>query len=250
MTMKITSVPASATSKNDAGRGARMVFAALGGTLLTLGLKRRSLGGAAMAFVGGWLFYRGVDGRGRPLRAPGTRTATDRERREVGAPADAMGMERSITVGQPADELYRFWRDPEHLARVMGHFAEVDSPSEDRQHWTLRGSFGRNVAWDSRVVEERPGEFLRWESLEGAPLPNEGSVRFRPAPGDRGTEVTLRFRFDPLGGALGDAAMKRLGVVPDAITKKALRRFKSLAETGEIPTLERNPSARGSGDRV
>ncbi|WP_227353770.1 SRPBCC family protein [Haladaptatus salinisoli] len=249
MSMRTTSSPASETSKTGANRGARMASAALGGTLLTLGLKRRSLGGTALALVGGWLFYRGVGGRGRPLRALGT-SATDRDRPEVGAPADATEVERSITVGRPADELFDLWRDPERLARVMGHFAEVSSSGEDAQHWTLRGSLGRNVAWDSRIVEERPGEFLRWESVEGAAIPNEGSVRFRSAPDDRGTEVTLRFRFDPPGGALGDAAMKRLGVVPDTITRKALRRFKSLAETGEIPTLERNPSARGSGDRV
>jgi uncharacterized membrane protein len=56
--------------------------------------------------------------------------------------------------------------------------------------------------------------------------------------------VKLRFRFDPPGGVLGDAAIKRFGVVPGTLTSKALRRFKSLAETGEIPTTERNPSAR------
>jgi hypothetical protein len=44
--------------------------------------------------------------------------------------------------------------------------------------------------------------------------------------------------------------MKRLGFVPRTITGEALDRFKSLAETGEIPTLERNSSARGSGDRL
>jgi hypothetical protein len=33
-------------------------------------------------------------------------------------------------------------------------------------------------------------------------------------------------------------------VVPRTIATQALRRFKSLVETGEIPTLEHNPSAR------
>jgi hypothetical protein len=42
--------------------------------------------------------------------------------------------------------------------------------------------------------------------------------------------------------------MRRLGVVPDALASKALHRFKSLVETGEVPTLEANPSARGKGD--
>jgi hypothetical protein len=42
--------------------------------------------------------------------------------------------------------------------------------------------------------------------------------------------------------------MERLDLVPNAAAGKALRRFKSLVETGEMPTLEGNPSARGSGD--
>jgi hypothetical protein len=43
---------------------------------------------------------------------------------------------------------------------------------------------------------------------------------------------------------LGEVASKLLNVVSGMLTGKALRRFKSLAETGEIPTTEHNPSAR------
>ena len=75
-------------------------------------------------------------------------------------------------------------------------------------------------------------------------MPNEGSIRFRPAPGDWGTKVRLRFRFASPSGVLGEAASKLLNVVPSMLAGKALRRFKSLAETGEIPTTEHNPSAR------
>jgi hypothetical protein len=66
-------------------------------------------------------------------------------------------------------------------------------------------------------------------------------VRFRPAPQGRGTEVLLRLDA-PAGGTLG--------FVPSAVAGKALRNFKSLVETGEIPTLKRNPSGRGRGDTV
>lgn len=209
----------------------RAIPAAIGGVLLALSLRRRSLGGAA-AVVVGWLVYRRLEDR----------------RDDRGVPADATETERSITIGKPADELYEAWRDPERLTQIVGRVADASTESEDRVRWTARGPLGRDVTWETRIAEERPGEYLRWESVEGATVAGEGSVRFRPAPGDRGTEVTLRLRFDPPGGALGDTAMARLGVVPDALAMKALRRFKSLAETGEIPTLEGNPSARGEGD--
>ena len=55
-----------------------------------------------------------------------------------------------------------------------------------------------------------------------------------------------RLDFVPPGGVLGEAASKLLNVVPGMLAGKALRRFKSLAETGEIPTTEHNPSPAGA----
>ena len=58
-------------------------------------------------------------------------------------------------------------------------------------------------------------------------------------------QATLRLRLDPPGGALGDAAVRLLGTTPiDLAVDGVLRRFKSLVETGEIPTTERQPAAR------
>lgn len=107
---------------------------------------------------------------------------------------------------------------------------------------------GQNLEWDARIVEEHSGKFLRWASLPGAKLPNEGSLRLSAAPGDRGTEVRLYFRFDPPGGILGDTVVKLLGFAPRMVAEKALRRFKSLVETGEIPTTEHQPTARADTD--
>jgi uncharacterized membrane protein len=57
--------------------------------------------------------------------------------------------------------------------------------------------------------------------------------------------VTLHVRFDPPGGALGEGLLKLLGSTPlDLVADAALRRFKNLVETGEIPTTVRQPAAR------
>lgn len=225
----------------------RVGLAAVGAALVAAGVRRRSLGGAALAAAGGWLAYRGVRGtRGDvgPKEANARVLGSD----DTGAPAEAVEVERSVTVGRPAAELHELWRDPDALARIMAHFAEVTPAGENRQHWEVRGPLGRVLRWDSRIMKDRPGELIQWESLPGATVPNEGSVRFEPAPGDRGTEVTVRFRFDPPAGPVGNAAMETLDVVPGTVAERSLDRFKSLAETGEIPTLEKNPSARGEGD--
>jgi uncharacterized membrane protein len=157
---------------------------------------------------------------------------------------------RSITVARPAEELHEIWRDPEQVSRIADRFADVTPRGEDGLRWTVEGPYGRTVSWETRVVEEEPGEFIRWETPVDAMLPCRGSVRFRPAPGGRGTIVTLSVRFDPPGGTLGDAAMERLGIVPGSLAGGVLDRFKSLAETGEIPRLAENPSGRGRGDAL
>ena len=54
----------------------------------------------------------------------------------------------------------------------------------------------------------------------------------------------MRVRFDPPEETLGDAAARLLDDPPKLVLAKALRRFKSLVETGEIASTDRNPSAR------
>jgi uncharacterized membrane protein len=256
------------------GTGNRIASAIVGGALLLVGLRRRSLGGVLAAIAGGLLLYRGVTGgrsrnqsktSGSHLTGASHSTdathstdgsasldATDSTDAgaSTGARSSKTAVERSVTVGKPVEGLYDRWTDPEQLNRVLGDAVEVTAEGDERQRWTVDGPLGRSVTWETRTVEDRPGEVLRWESVEDSRLSGRGEVRFQPAPGDRGTEVTLRLRFDPPGGRVGDAAMDRLGFVPETLVSTALDRFKSLAETGETPTLDRNPSARGQGDFV
>ncbi|WP_224448148.1 SRPBCC family protein [Haloprofundus salilacus] len=234
----------------------RVASAVVGGALVLLGLRRRSLVGAVLVLVGGWLLYRGGSGQRRP-GLTGSESVSSvgsdrREHRDGEASPAPMDVERSTTVGKSADELDDLWRDPETLTRVVGGVAEVNLEDEDmgRYRWRVDAPLGRTLTGETRIVEDCPGEFLRWESVENAAVSTEGSLRFRPAPAGRGTEVTLRLRFDPPGGPVGGTAMNLLGFVPETLASSVLYRFKSLAETGEIPTLERNPSARGKGDLV
>lgn len=232
------------------GRRVRIASAAVGGTLLAAGIGRRSLGGTAAALAGGWLCYRGLVG-GRPFgRLRDTSTADGSGQHDSESAPDTTETKRSVTVGRSADELYELWRDPETMRRIFAGLVTVIARGEDRWHWTVNGPLGLSLSWDTRIAEDRSGEVLRWASLEDAAASSEGSVHFSPAPADRGTEVTFEFRFVPPGGALGDAVVERLGIVPGTLAEIVLDRFQSLAETGEIPTLEGNPSARGKGDAL
>ena len=213
---------------------------ALGTAAIVAGLGNRKKGTMALALTA----IRGRDCGGSNARW----AARPREAGQQGARRRLRGepeVERSITIGKTADELYQRWLDPSTLPQIMAGFATVRASGDGRMHWKVEGPLGRAFEWDSETVDNRPGDGIGWRSLPGAAIPNEGSVRFRPAPADRGTVATLRFRFDPPGGALGDAAVKLLGTTPlDLAADGALRRFKSLVETGEIPTTERQPAAR------
>lgn len=223
-----------ATDKVNIHQTERNVSTALGGVVLLRSFTRGSLSGIAL---GSALLYRGISGHSFLYQALNMSTAD-------GNKQSAPEVERSITIEKPAQELYRLWSDPQNITQVMGDFADVTQVSDKRSHWVLHSPLNRRMEWDTEIVENRPGELLRWKSVEGAPLPNEMAVRFHPAPRDWGTVVTLHVRFTPPGGALGSGLLRRLRIGPSLAAEKILRRFKSLAETGEIPTLKRNPAAR------
>lgn len=154
-------------------------------------------------------------------------------------------VEYSITIERPADELYRAWRDPATLPCIMAFLAEIRPTGDGQSEWRADGPLGQSRAWVMQISEERPDELIRASSGGAGALVTECEVRFRAAPGGRGTITTLRVHFDPPGGMLGDVAARFFdGVVPKELASKALHFFKSLVLTGEIPTTDRQPAAR------
>ena len=219
-------------AETNRSRWKRAGAVALGGALVAFGLRRRSLGGTVIALVGGALSYR---------------TLSD----YLTVTGGIEPIERSITIDKSADELSDLARDPESLERIVGHFADVSEIGDDRSRWSAGGPLARELSWEMRVAEDEPGERLRWETVDddsSGALFDSWSLSFDEAPGDRGTEVTLEVRFDPPGGTAGSAAAERLDVIPESLVGTALDRFKSLAETGTVPTTENRPSTRGRGD--
>ncbi|QLD90671.1 SRPBCC family protein [Natronomonas salina] len=225
----------------------RAASTALGGFMLVGGLRRRSLAGLASAGVGGALLYRGL-GDWSPLQRGGRDAESEVYRSDPSAAERPGGVERSIIVGKPAEELSEYWQDAEHLSRLLGEFAEVSDAEGNRLRWEMTGPLGRKFSWETRTMLDRPGEELRWRSTGDAAVANEWTVRFEELADGEETKVTLTVALDPPGGAVGRAIAGRL--LPEAAVGTILDRFKSLVETGEIPSLEKNPSARGTGDRI
>jgi len=152
-----------------------------------------------------------------------------------------------VTVNKPADELYRYWRDFANLPDFMQHLAAVQDLGKGRSHWRAKAPLGQTVEWDATIINEIEDALIAWQSVEGAQISNAGSVRFRPAPGDRGTEVRVTLSYAPPAGKMGVAIAKILGEEPGRQVADDLRRFKQLMEAGELPTNDRQPMGSGGG---
>lgn len=195
---------------------ARVATAVLGGVLVASGLRRRSLVGAAVAVAGGELLRRSLGGNyalGSPFE-----TATWQEGE---LSQETVQVIRAITIRRPAEELCRLWLDPKTQQRIMEPFAEVTLTDPDHAHWVMRGPLDLLLVWDTELVEDRPGELLRWRSLPRAPIPHEGLLHFRSAPAERGTEVILRLRFPRLVGSRGQTLAKLVRALPSGLELEA-----------------------------
>ncbi|MFC6660728.1 SRPBCC family protein [Deinococcus multiflagellatus] len=102
----------------------------------------------------------------------------------------------AVTVGRPAAELYAIWRQLENLPQLMTHLQRVEVLDEKRSRWTVKAPTGE-VSWDAEITADEPGRRIAWQSLPGAAVENHGEVLFRPAPGNRGTEVVVRLAYRP-----------------------------------------------------
>jgi uncharacterized membrane protein len=156
--------------------------------------------------------------------------------REASGITEAEGIHvlSTITVNRPREEVYRYWRDLEHLPTFMAHLRSVTMQPNGRSKWIAKGPMGIPIEWEAEIVADQPNENLAWRSCEGSDVPNQGSVRFLDAPGGRGTEVRVELSYDPPTGALGAAVAKLFGAEPGQEIAGDLRRFKQVIETGEV----------------
>jgi uncharacterized membrane protein len=216
-------------SKLNLNQTERILSTVVGGLLFKRNITNCSLGGLLKLVAGGALMRRGITGHCNVYEALKVNSNIQNNEAYPGASQKAVPVRAQMTVQMPPFETYQLWRDPANQAWIMGHFAKVDSISTDRAHWKLRSPI--NLEWDALIVADSPGEFISWETLPGAGLPNEGTVRFMPTE-TGGTRVIFQARFDQPAGALAMSVMKLIGVTPESVLEKALRRFKNMAEMG------------------
>src|SRR4051794_39071492 len=150
----------------------------------------------------------------------------------------------TTTIGKSPQEVYGFWQRLENLPQFMAHLEEVRRTGDRTSHWKATAPFGRTVEWDAVTTEDVPGSKLSWKSAKGADVPNEGTVEFRRAPGDQGTEVHVRITYELPAGKLGETVARYFGEDPRQQLDDDLRRLKQVLETGEVIRSEGAPQGK------
>jgi uncharacterized membrane protein len=163
-------------------------------------------------------------------------TGQNRETRASLKSGEGLKLEECITINRSPSELYTFWRRLENLPRFMKHLESVTEDTGGGSHWVMKASPGNELEWDAQIIEEKPGEMISWQSLEGAELANAGSVWFTPAQDGRGTELKVSMKYSPPGGKLAATFAKLVGVSAEHKLREDLLNLKEMLERSD--TLE------------
>ena len=227
-------------SRVNVGPVERGLSLATGLALLAYTVSRRPRLGLPLGLDASYMIYRGATGHCVFYQMMGINRAE-------ASGHEGIRVERSVTVNRPREELYQMWRDFENLPSFMEYLESVQvlDQGSGRSHWVAKGPLDRRVEWDSEVIEESENELLVWKSLPGSMVESMGRVEFMDAPGGRGTIVHVSMQYNPPAGSLGAAFAKLFGREPGHQIKEDLRHFKQIMETGEIASVDGQPSGRG-----
>ncbi len=230
--------PATGSSVINISTGERIVSVLGGLTLVSVAVRNmKNPRSILMLLGGGYLMVRG---------ATGYCSLNKRlQRNTVYKKASAIQISNTVTIDKPRSEVYAFWRKLENLPRFMRHLANVMQIDEKRSHWTavMPRGLGR-ISWQAEITDDRPDEYIAWESLPGSLIDNAGSVVFRDATVGEGTEVTAVISYRLPAGDAGALAAKLINPVAEQLIRGDLRRFKSIIETGKVPPEEDKFSGR------
>ena len=145
----------------------------------------------------------------------------------------------SALIQGSAEDLYSLWRDIEAAPLWQEQIERVTRTGETTSHWVMRRAdddddgqdkhTDKTIEWDSEILRDEPGRRIAWRSI-GGESDNAGEVVFEPAPGGRGTMVTVLQEFRM--GKLASAWETLVGRNPKQAVIENLRHFKALGGDG------------------
>jgi uncharacterized membrane protein len=175
--------------------------------------------------AGGYLLYRGISGNCMINAIAGKRPADHH--------THAVNIRASLTIQNPKEEVYYFWRQLSNLPVFMKHLASVKELDSYNSHWTAKGPGGiGTLEWDAQIVKEIPGELLGWRSMPGSEISTAGRVTFKSITPDS-TEIDVMITYRPPAGHVGAGLAWLLNSAFERMIYQDIKRFKYYMETGE-----------------
>jgi uncharacterized membrane protein len=214
----------------------RIASAIASGAVILVGLRRRSLGGIAIAGLGAVMMVRAISGRCPVYRSRALRKG--------------VRVRRAITVQATPQQVYEIWRDLERLPRFMRHVSSVTLEGNRISRWVVKEG-PKQLEWRAEILEDTPNRRIRWKSLPGGDIEHEGVVEISEAPADRGTIIDVKLQYFPPGGLFVASALAGfLRKLTSVQIGEELARLQQLVETGEITTGARRLDELGGGAKV
>jgi uncharacterized membrane protein len=216
----------------NVGNAERAASTVGGAALALYGLSRFSLGGLALAAIGGMLAYRGLSGHCDVYQA----LDIDRGPTSTGVVEGNLGVkiEKSVTVNAPPERVHAFWRNFENLPKIMSHLDRVKVLSDTRSRWVVKAPVGMKVEWEAEIINDKPNELIAWRSTGNPLVDHAGSVHFERTPDGAGTIVRVSLQYDPPGGQFGHAVAALFNEDAGAQIEHDLQEFKKAFEEGRL----------------
>ena len=213
----------------NVGKLERIASVIAGSVLLFKGLKNEdSKLSAPLSIAGALLMFRGATGHSLVYDLAGKKKLPDTVKN--------INIMTKMTVAQPRDEVYYFWRKLSNLPLFMQHLQSVEILDDKLSHWTAKlPGYPGTIEWDAEIVKEIDGELLGWNSLPHASINNAGKVEFRDADGGTGTEVTVIISYRAPFGDVGEGIASLLNPFVKKMITKDIKNFKRYIEAGDLP---------------
>jgi len=144
-----------------------------------------------------------------------------------------------ITIAQPPETVYAFWRSLDHLSSVLPAGIQVDAVSGGTSRWSVVAEPGgvRLAEWTAELINDLPEQLLAWRTTPESSVAMAGSVSFRPAPARQGTEVRVVLQYAAPLGRVGTGLAALTPRNPTLLLQRSLDAIKRYLELGRAVVL-------------
>jgi uncharacterized membrane protein len=152
--------------------------------------------------------------------------------------------EASVNVSSDVQSTWNYISNYQNFDKFMSNVREIKMVDDKTSEWHLSGPLGIPVSWKAVTTTFDAPSKLAWQSLEGS-LETNGYITVESS--GVGSKVTVNVRYNPPGGAIGEAFTK-IFKDPQKMLENDLEKLGELI--AGYPVDAKNEKREGVGSRV